>query len=308
MTPQSILAVTDLTARVDVALSRAAHLAAEHSATLKLLYAPAAGEFPCPDAACRLAHQALQLGQRHGLCVRTVSRTTNTLEDVATEARCADLLVISTMSECSLQSFLRGQPAERLLRMSRRPVLVVRQEAGQPYRRLLVAVDFSDASRNLVQLAFALNKSAEVELFHAISTANEGKLRYAEVSEHAIKTYRHECRRYAQNRMFWLTDSSDARRNRVYSAIGHGDPARQAVVQQQHSGAELIVVGKHPASAVSDFAFGSVARRVLRHAAGDVLVVPHDFQPASSAAALQRLDSDHRVTRRVRAGAPLSQG
>lgn len=171
-----------------------------------------------------------------------------------------------------------GQPVEGMLRRCQRPILVVRRPAHAPYRSLVVAVDFSEASRRLVELGFALNPDAQVELFHAISTANEGKLRYAEVSEQAIKAYRNECRRYAQGRMFWLTDSYDARRNRVLSAIGHGHPARQVLVQQQRSGAELIVVGKHPASAMSDFVFGSTAQRILRDSASDVLVVPHDHQ------------------------------
>lgn len=303
MTPRSILALTDLSVREDPVLARAAQVAAEHDAILKLLHVAAAGAPPHPDAACRLARQALQLGQRHGLCVRPLSQTANTLDDVASEARCADLLVMSAMPERGWRSFLFGQPVERLLRIARRPLLAVRRPAEAPYRRLLVAVDFSDASRHMVELAFALGKSAQVELFHAIGTANEAKLRYAEVSEHAIKSYRQACRRHAQDRMFWLTDSSDARRNRVYSAIGHGDPARQAMVQQQHGGAELIVVGKHSASAVSDFVFGSVARRVLRHGTADVLVVPHDVRPASRAAAVRRLDSEPRAIRRVRAGA-----
>ena len=106
--------------------------------------------------------------------------------------------------------------------------------------------------------------------------------------------------------MFWLTDSYDARRNRVQSAIGHGDAARQAVVQQQHGGAELIVVGKHPASLVTDVLFGSVAARVLRQAHADVLVVPHDFESASSACAAARLVVEQPVVRRVRAGAPMA--
>ena len=103
--------------------------------------------------------------------------------------------------------------------------------------------------------------------------------------------------------MFWLTDSYEARRNRVLSAIGHGDPARQVLVQQQRSGAELVVVGKHPASALSDFVFGSVAQRVLDRVSGsDVLVVPHDSEPASSATAVERLASEPRAVRRLRAG------
>ena len=197
-----------------------------------------------------------------------------------------------------------GQPVEELLRAVKRPVLVVRREAAHDYRSLLIAVDFTDASRGLVDVGFALNKSAQVELFHAVSTANEGKLRYAEVSDRAIKAYREECRRYAQDRMFWLTDSYDSRRNRVLSAIGHGDAARQTVVQQQNSGSELIVVGRQPSSRIGDLFFAGTAERILGFSNTDVLVVPHDYETASSATAVKRLSTEEPAVRRVRAGAP----
>ncbi|MGK6308289.1 universal stress protein [Variovorax sp. DT-64] len=303
MTPHSILAVTDFSRQGDYALARAGHLCAEHRAALKLLCVAYPGEPPPPDAACRLAHHALQLQQRHGIRVRALNQIAFSPDDVLASARSADLLVWGTARVRGVRAFLTGQPVEAVLRQCRRPVLVVRRPAHAPYRSLVVAVDFSDASRRLVDLGFALNQHADVELFHAISTANEGKLRYAEVSEQAIKVYRDQCRRYAQDRMFWLTDSYDARRNRVLSAIGHGDPARQVLVQQQRSGAELVVVGKHPASALSDFIFGSVAQRVLDRGSGsDVLVVPHDLEPASSTTAVERLQAGPRTVRRLRAG------
>ena len=302
MIPRSILAITDFSVQGNHALDRAALLCAEHGATLKLLCVAFPGE-PPPDAACRLSHHALQLEQRHGIRTRTVNRTAFSLEDVLAAARNADLLVWGTAPVRSLRSFFMGEPIEAVLRQSQCPILVVRRPAHSPYRSLVVAVDFSEASRSLVDLGFALNQHARVELFHAISTANEGKLRYAEVSEQAVKAYRDECLRHARDRMFWLTDSYEARRNRVLSAIGHGNPARQVLVQQQRSGAELIVVGKHPASAVSDFFFGSVAQRVLRGGAGDVLVVPHGSrEPARSAAASGQPPAGRRVLRRLRAG------
>lgn len=304
----SILAVTDFSSIGDHALTRAALLCAEHGATLKLIYLAYPGETPPRDASCRLAHHAQQLGQRHGIRVRSANQIAHSIEDVLPEARCADVLVWGTTPASSVRSFFMGQPLEGVLRRCQRPVLVVRRQAKEAYGRLLVAVDFSETSRGLVELGFALNKLADVELFHAISTANEDKLWYAEVSQHAITSYRHECRRFAQGRMFSLTDSYDARRNRALSAIGHGDPAQQTVVQQQHSGAELIVVGKHPASLLTDRVFGSIAKRVLRYARTDVLVVPHDYQTASKASAVTRLNAEPRIVRRLRAGTPLPPG
>ena len=308
MPPHSILAVTDFSPFGDHALTRAALLCAEHGATLNLLYLAYPGEPPPRDASCRLAHHAQQLGQRHGIRVRSANHVAHSIEDVLPQARCADVLVWGTAPVQGIRSLFAGQPVEGVMRRCQRPILVVRRQAKEAYRRLLVAVDFSAASRGLVELGFALNKSADIELFHAISTANEDKLRYAEVSKQAIAAYRQECLRFAQGRMFSLTDSYDARRNRALSAIGHGDPAQQAVVQQQHSGAELIVVGKHPASLLTDMAFGSIARRVLRYARTDVLVVPHDYQAATRASAASRLTAESRVVRRLRAGAPLPPG
>lgn len=304
MTPHSILAVTDFSPRGNNALARAALLSAEHSSTLELVCLAYSGEAPPADAATRLAHHATQLSQRHGIRARAVSRRGFTVEDLLPEVRRADLVVWGTASVKGLRSFFMGQPVEELLRTAKRPVLVVRREAEHDYRSLLVAVDFTEASRGLVDLGFALSKSAQVELFHAVSTANEGKLRYAEVSDRAIKAYRSECRRYAQDRMFWLTDSYDSRRNRVMSAVGHGDAARQTVVQQQNSGAELIVVGRHPSSRLRDLFFASTASRILGYSNTDVLVVPHDYEPASSATAAKRLSTGEPAVRRVRAGAP----
>lgn len=311
MTPQTILAITDFSANTHAVLDRAMQLALEHGATLELLYAPMDGTPSLPDAAGRLSQHAFQLGQHQQARIHIASRTAASFRDIVNAALRVDLVVIGAASERDMKSLFCGLPEERLARATRRPVLVVRkgaEAARSPYSRLLVAVDFSEASRNLVQTAFAFSGSAQVELFHALSTLNEGKLRAYAVAEEIIQTYRQQNTRFARERMFRLTDSTLARRNRVASTIGHGDPARQAVVQQQYSGAQLIVVGKHPASAVSDFLLGSVSQRVLRHATADVLVVPHGFRPGTRAAAVRRFEHTSPARPRIRAGAPLSRG
>jgi nucleotide-binding universal stress UspA family protein len=309
MTPRFILAVTDFSSQGNNALARAALLSAEHGAALKLAYIGWPGDTAPADAGTRLAHHALQLSQAHGISARVAGRLHHSLEDLRPEVTASDLVVWGTAPSRSVRSFFLGQPVEEFIRSAGRPVLVVRRAAQHPYRSLLVAVDFTETSRSLVDLSFSFSKTASVELFHAVSTANEGKLRYAEVSTSAIKAYRDQCRRHAQDRMFWLTDSFDTRRNRVQSAIAHGDPARQMLVQQERSGSDLIVVGKHPGSTFSDLFFRSVAGRLLNYAdaeggRADVLVVPHGWQPVTSPSAASRLVAERPAANRVRAGAP----
>lgn len=289
MIPHSILAVTDFSSSGDWALGRAALLCAQHQATLELIYLAYPGEDPLPDATCRLSHHAHQLRQLYDIRVSAVTHIAFSVEEVATKAASADLIVWGTAPVGGLRSFFMGEPVIEMLRKCQRPVLAVRSPVDGEYKSLMIAVDFSPVSYGLIDLGFALNPSAQVALFHAVSTANEGKLRYAEVSELAIQAYRRECQRYAQNRMLTLTDSYDARRNRLQSLIGRGDPARQLLVQRQHTGADLVIVGKRPASMLTDLIFESVAHRVLRDTRADVLAVPHGFQLVSKATALKRL-------------------
>jgi nucleotide-binding universal stress UspA family protein len=292
---QSILAVTDLSARGNRAIERAALLAAEHGALLKLVYAPAdLSPLAHAEAATALAGLARTMASRFDVLVKQVAGPGGGLAQIVDEARHVDLVVLSHERDRSLGAFFTGQPVERLLRQVRCPVLVTRLDTRLRYSRILVAVDFTPASRELVSLAHGLDPEAALELFHALNTMHESKLRYAEVSDHAIKTYRHDSMRQARERLFSLTDSSSARRNRVLSAIGRGDPARQATVQQQHARAELLVVGKRRANPLADFLFGSVAQRVLCWATGDVLVVPADRRADPQPAFISRKLQDVR--------------
>ncbi|AMM24738.1 universal stress protein [Variovorax sp. PAMC 28711] len=276
---QSILAITDLSAQGNRTVIRAAMLAAQHRALLKIMYAPK-DWLPSQNADMHddVRRLAAEIRTRFDILVKHVVDTSGHLHAVAAEARWADLLVIGEHRERSVTAFFCGQPIERLQRAVRCPILLARLEAFHRYRHILVAVDFTPESKLLVKLAWSLDGHAQVELFHALNTMHEGKLRYADVSEQAMKAYRHESMLEARERLFWLSDSSTARRNRVVAAIGKGDAARQAVIQQQHANAELLVVGKRRRSGFSDFLLGSVAQRVLWWSSGDLLLVPHDWR------------------------------
>jgi nucleotide-binding universal stress UspA family protein len=283
MNIQSILALTDLSASSRRAVTRAGLIAAEHRALLKILYAaPALGRCADSDAAARTAALAREIAARFGILVKCIPHAPGSghLADVRVAARRADLLVVDADCERGGPAGFGGSPVTRLLRTVACPVLVTQREALHRYRRLLVAVDFTPASQRMVALAWALDGTAQVELFHALSRAPEGRLRLADASEQALKASRHQRLGEARERMFWLSEATPAAERRVVSAIGQGDPARQAAVQQQASGADLLVVGKRqrqgPLAALADFLLGSVAQRVLGMATADVLVVPYD--------------------------------
>jgi nucleotide-binding universal stress UspA family protein len=275
MNINTILVVTDLSAQENMAVQRAWHLADRHRATVKLMYMPAHGQQVPGNASTRLAEAARQLEERLEIRVKTAPVKAQELDDLVAQAKGMDLVVLPHRHERSTAAFFRGQPVLRLLRCSSAPVLVARRSAGGHYARILVSVDFSPESQALVKVAANLDPQAQLEIFHAISTLNEAKLRSAEATELAVRAYRQKCLQHARQQMLTLTDSFDARRNRVSTVIGRGDPGKEIVVQQEHCGADLVVVGKKRSSAWEDFLCGSVAHRVLSWGRGDVLIVPH---------------------------------
>lgn len=307
MNIQSIFAITDFSTQAEQGLERAAQLAHAHEAKLNVMYAT---EVPNPkfsDPFARLEQRARQLVRRHGISVKAVARTGGMLADILKQCQRSNLLVLDQRSHRAPWQFWQGTTLDQLLRHSPCPVLVVKQAPTRPYGRLLVAVDFTETSKELVRHASGFALDAELELFHALSELDEAWRRSTLTSPEAVNAYRQKAHRSARDRLFRFTDSSHTRRNRVTSVAGRGEPARQTVVQQEATKADLIVVGKERSSTLADFLLGSVAQRLTQWASSDVLVVPNGYQAPSSAAAaarIQALPHQHRgrlqvVTRRA---------
>ena len=274
---QNILALTDFSIQAEHGLDRAAALAAAHGARLRILYACETPPLQLSDPMARLDQRARQLARRHGVEVSTIAGTGRLLEDGLTEAARADLMVAHGRMYRDGVVLPRRQLLYPLLRRSPCPVLVVQRPWQGAYARVLVSVDFCAASRPLVRYAGDLEAGAALELFHAIDTHNEARLRSAEASTAAVQAYRREVQQYAQQQLYRLSDVFEARRNRVGTLIGRGDAVRHLAVQQERIGADLVVLGQERRSWLMDWVRGSVPRKLLAGGMkSDLLVVPHD--------------------------------
>ena len=65
--------------------------------------------------------------------------------------RNADLIVLGEPGKKGLKEHFVGTIAERVARHSDRPVLIVKRRPNDAYRRVLVAVDFSEAASRAAQ-------------------------------------------------------------------------------------------------------------------------------------------------------------
>jgi nucleotide-binding universal stress UspA family protein len=173
-----------------------------------------------------------------------------------------------------LRHLVLGSTAARLVSSFSCPLLVVKRAAAAEYRRVLVPVDFSDASLPSVRLARAVAPQARLILMHAFEAPFEGKLRVARIGEKYLEEYRRRARAEAQASMTDLCSSAGLPAGANASVLVHGAAAPQILELEDDEDCDLIVAGRQGKSRAADIVLGSVSRRLLAESEADVLVVP----------------------------------
>lgn len=191
----------------------------------------------------------------------------------------ADLVVIGAHGSGFIQRMLVGSTASRLLRKSTCPVLVVKQEAHRPYRRALVAIDFSPGSETAIRFARRVAPGANLVLLHIVDVPFEGKMQYAGVSDEIIQRYRAEASVRATRQLQELARSAGLAEHDYSGIVVHGDATRQIIQHEERFRCDLVVMGKHGTHVTEEFLLGSVTKRVLAESRGDMLVVVDKRSP-----------------------------
>ncbi|HSM21973.1 MAG TPA: universal stress protein [Rubrivivax sp.] len=296
----SILAATDFSAHARHAADRAARLAHETGARLTLMHAVSgsalaelrqwlgaghAGEQQLVEEMRRsLEHAAAELGATRRVAVHTHLSTGAALDCIGQQADTlnADLLVLGARGSGFLRRLVLGTTAERLLRRTTRPLLVVRQAAHEPYRRVLVALDFSPWSAQALLLARHVAPHARPVLLSAFQVPFEEKLRFAGVDAATVDHYRTQARAMATQRLYAAAHDAGLKPGHWDARIVEGDASQRIVEQEQESDCDLVVVGKHGQTAAEELLLGSVTKHVLAEGSADVLVSTAQTPPAAA--------------------------
>ncbi len=288
--PKNILVATDLSSPARQAADRAARLAPAGGARRRLVHALNAGvaaqlqqllglgsklEATLVEQT-RLELQALaaELATERQVNFETALVKGSVVDEIArqADAMSADLVVLGARGTDFLRRLVLGSTAERLLRKSTRPMLVVKQRAHEPYRRVLVALDFSAWSTSLIDLARRVAPGAHLVLLSAYEVPFEGKLRYAGVEDAAIRRYRERARQTTEEQLLALATQTGLAAADWTPCLPFADPSQAIVEHEQVQACDLIVIGKHGRNMVEDLLLGSVTSHVLAESAGDVLV------------------------------------
>jgi nucleotide-binding universal stress UspA family protein len=202
-----------------------------------------------------------------------------------------DLIVMATRGQTGLKHLLLGSTAERVVRYSPCPVLVVRSrgrstgkgqrtEASLHINKILVPIDFSKCSESGFKYARAVSArlGSKVVLMHSICPAyyvtNEEYARYdfPELLRH--------CEATAAKKLRQLAQTAEGVKVKLEIPTTFGHAGLQICCQAEKLGIDLIVTSTHGRTGLKHALLGSTAEYVVRHAPCSVLVVPSRKRPS----------------------------
>lgn len=288
-----ILAATDFSPSAGHAIERAARLARELGRPLHLLHVyndfawaklrallrePPGADLEA-DARQRLTALAADLAARHGLAtVEHAVVTGRAAGGIAARAReiGAGLVVVGVRGEGIAHELAIGGTAIKVLRASPCPVLVTRQPPERPYAHVLVATDFSATATRALRAALELFPDAVHVAVNAYWLPYEGRMQLvAGASQLDIERYREQARQVAQRKLdAFIADADYRAAGGVRGLVRHGLAPAVLLEESWRHEADLLVIGKHGASAVGEWVLGSVTLNLIHHAPCDVLLVP----------------------------------
>lgn len=309
---RQIVAVVDVSAAGMQAGWRAARLAWAHGATLKLVapmelpdrhptsrHGPSA---PPVRVRAELAEwsdaMAAAIGVQPAVAVDLDGEAGALLQR---EVRAADLVVVPAAASAGAAARWHGSLAERLLRETGVPVLIVRRPAGTVHRSALVATGMdADVSGPLLRAAQWLCQAEGVLACHVLDPAIQRNLHAADLPLSTVQSWMETATRRAELALGQQLVQAGLHAGQALVLQG---PALARLLQAQHShGPSLLVVGKPRRRPWADFLRPGLARQLAARVTSDVLWLPSPLPGAQMAR--QRLNRATTSARASPSGQP----
>lgn len=273
---RAVVAGVDLTAMGRRVADRARLIAEAHGTELNLVHIlEPVGEAmidPGLNAIMR-EYQTVEAERLAGWC-RDRASIPVTLEvpkgtpawELASRAKTAALVVVGSST---IDAFTAGPVARRVARMSVSDTLIVRRQPRVPYRRIVAAVDFSEASRVTVERSVELFPDADLTVLYSLPSRFDPIMSDAGLFKEEIAASRGTRLEAAKDRMAEFAQGWDGE---VRTMIADGPPTETIDEVVRRRNADLVVVGSRGATATRMVLLGTIAEGLIGHAPCDVLV------------------------------------
>ena len=199
----------------------------------------------------------------------------------------ADLVVVGTHGRSGFDHLFLGSVAEKTLRTSRVPVLVVPPHTRdvvpaprEPFRSVLCAVDFSQDSARAFEYAASLARhgAGRLTLLHVVEPMPVG---YDPMVGPPFDIAGYELRLEESGRaqLQKLAPDRVTAGCEVETVLARGKAYKEILRVAAERQADLIVLGVHGRNAFDRLVFGSTTEHIIRRARCPVLAVPAPDRP-----------------------------
>jgi nucleotide-binding universal stress UspA family protein len=191
-----------------------------------------------------------------------------------------NLIVIATRGHTGWKHLALGSTAERVVRYSPCPVLVVHQTTPKTrkpqlgFKKILVPIDFSECSMKGLAYANAWARQFKSTLVLLNSVHFEYYVASDEYARYDLPMLMDYAEKAARDQMRELVRKTTWNGLEVETSLQVGHAGQQICAQAEDSGADLIVTSTHGTTGFKHVLLGSTAEYVVRHASCPVLVVP----------------------------------
>lgn len=190
----------------------------------------------------------------------------------------ATLLVVGAHGDRPGLSGELGSSAERLVRTSDVPVLLVARPGAKPPAQILAPVDDAPAALEALRWAARLSEQldARVIVLHVVAAGLMTHVLAAAAvvsGSPPVEPGGTHAAAAASDRWLDIALRAGVRADRVTSEVAFGEAALEIIAAAKRLDAGLIVMGRRGAGGVRRAVLGSVVDKVLRHAPCPVLVV-----------------------------------
>ncbi|WP_281858645.1 universal stress protein [Litoreibacter halocynthiae] len=277
----NIVVATDLSARSDRALNRAALLARQFSATLHVVHVI---DDELPKSVVNLQHQSIEglLNRQivnhddfRGIDVNVHLLLGDAWKEILkfSVLKNTDIIVLGTHRARGFLDRFSGTTIARVAASNTVPTLVVAQQVTGAYCRPLVAVDFSKCAGNAARLAAKLVPEQSLTLLHAYHIPFRALTTTANAAGEISMKDKQRAEAELQAPMQSFEDELDSARTYEWLLI-EGAPTVVLDREARRLGTDVICVGPHARSWLSRSLLGSTTEQLLADPPCDVLVTP----------------------------------